>query len=367
MIDSRVKKLAQIIVQYSTRVKPGDWVHIQGTVLSIPLVLEIEQAVLEAGGNITCDISTDALKRSLLENSTEKQLNWVSPLNLKMIREANVAVFIDAPENTHSNAGIPVEKLQKRTLALHEWHDTYMNRSAKGDLRWTMTVFPCEALAQEADMSLPEYEDFVYQATYADQEDPISCWQQVYDEQQKIVDWLAGKRKIKIQGRYANLELDITGRKFINSTATHNLPSGEIFTSPVETSANGWVEFTYPAIIQGLEIEGVRLEFKNGVVVRASAKKNEDFLLKMLDSDAGAHRLGELGIGTNYAIQKFTKSILFDEKIGGTFHLAVGSGFEEAGGSNKSSLHWDMICDARVESTMEADGIKFYQDGKFCI
>lgn len=367
MTDPRTSKLARTIVQYSTRVKPGDWVNIHGSVLAIPLIMEVYKAALEAGGNPTIDLSTDAERRILMEKANEQQLNWISPLDLKMISEADVAIFIDAPENTHEMAGIPADKFQKRAVANREWHDIYMRRSASGDLRWNMTQYPCPALAQDADMSLSDFEDFIYHATFADQTDPVSCWQKVFEDQQKKVDWLAGKKKISIKGKHADLTLDITDRRFINSTATHNMPSGEIFTSPVETSANGWVEYTYPAIIQGLEVEGIRLEFKDGVVLNANARKNEDFLKKMLASDEGASRLGELGIGTNYAIQRFTKSILFDEKIGGSFHLAVGSGFEETGGNNHSSIHWDMICDAREDSSMEADGLVFYKNGEFCI
>lgn len=355
------------MVKYSTRVQPGEWVHIISDFNALPLVEEIYREVLLAGGHPSSDFGTDTIDRIFMDLATDDQVKWTSPLALHSIKDSDVLIFIDAPGNTHNMAGIPAEKLQLRSIAMKEWHKIYMDRSAAGSLRWSMTQYPCPALAQDADMSLSDFEDFVYSATFADQEDPIQCWQAVYDNQQKMVDWLAGKRKIEIRGHHAHLELDITERKFINSTATHNMPSGEIFTSPVEESANGWVEFTYPAIRGGVEVEGIRLEFKDGKVVNATAKKNEEFLIKMLDSDEGSRRLGELGIGTNYAIQRFTKSILYDEKIGGTFHLAVGTGFKEAGGKNESAIHWDMICDMREDSFMTADGSKFYQDGKFCI
>ncbi len=367
MTDKRIIKLAQTIVSYSTKVKKGDWVHIWGTTLALPLMAEIQRAVLMAGGNPTMEISDDLADRIFMEEANDDQINWTDPLSMLSIRQANVLIFIDAPTNTHNMAGIPADRLQMRAIARKEWHDVYISRSANGDLRWNMTVYPCPALAQDADMCLSDYEDFVFKATFTDQDDPIQCWQQVYDEQQRMVEWMKGKKKIQIIGKHANLELSITGREFINSTATHNMPSGEVFTSPVEDSANGWVEFTYPAIIMGQEVEGIHLEFKDGMVVKATARKNEDFLQKMLASDEGASKLGELGIGTNYGIQRFTSSILFDEKIGGTFHLAVGSGFEEAGGVNKSAIHWDMICDAREETTMAAVGDVFYRDGKFTI
>jgi aminopeptidase len=230
-----------------------------------------------------------------------------------------------------------------------------------------MTNYPCQALAQEAEMSLTDYENFVYQATFADQVDPVQHWRNIHDEQERLVSWLEGKKTISIRGLQAELTLSINGRKFINSDGDQNMPSGEIFTSPVEDSVNGWAYFSYPAVHQGTVVEGVRLEFQHGRVVNASAEKNEPFLLKMLDTDKGARFLGELGIGTNYGITRFTKNILYDEKIGGTFHLALGSGFGEAGGGNESSIHWDLITDATKEIEMHADGELFYKDGRFII
>jgi aminopeptidase len=242
-----------------------------------------------------------------------------------------------------------------------------MNRSASGDLRWVITNYPCEALAQDADMSLSEYEDFVYQATFVDQDDPVAAWQGVHDEQQRLVNWMAGKKQVTIKGPNADISLSIEGRSFINSDGDKNMPSGEIYTSPVEDSAQGWVKFTYPAIHRGVAVEGVHLEFDKGKVIKAAAAKNEAFLLKMLETDEGSSCLGELGIGTNFGIQRFTKSILYDEKIGGSFHLAIGSGFPEAGGKNTSSIHWDLICDAKQDTEMRVDGELFYQNGKFVV
>lgn len=216
-------------------------------------------------------------------------------------------------------------------------------------------------------MSLSDYEDFIYQATFADQVDPVQSWRNLHDEQERLVKWLTGKKTISIRGPQADLTLSVAGRRFINSDGDQNMPSGEVFTSPVEESVNGWAQFSYPAIYLGTTVEGVRLEFKDGEVVKASAEKNEEFLLKMLETDDGSRFLGELGIGTNYGITRFTKNILYDEKIGGTFHLALGNGFGEAGGENESSLHWDLIADATADTEMHADGELFYKDGRFVI
>lgn len=214
-------------------------------------------------------------------------------------------------------------------------------------------------------MSLTDYQDFVFQATFCDQEDPIARWEAIKQMQSRLVKWLDGKMQVEIMGANADLTFSIDGRKFINSYGDQNMPSGEVFTSPVENSAQGWVNFSYPAVYLGREVEGVRLEFEAGKVTQASADKNENFLVSMLDTDEGSRVLGEFGVGTNFGITRFTKDILFDEKIGGSFHLALGSGFPEAGGTNHSSLHWDLITDARRDTEFRVDGELFYKDGEF--
>lgn len=214
-------------------------------------------------------------------------------------------------------------------------------------------------------MSLRDYADFVYAATYADQPDPVQCWRTVHDRQQRLVDWLNGKSQVIVRGPHVDLTLSIAGRTFINSDGKRNMPSGEIFTGPVEDSVNGWARFSYPAIRGGREVEGVEFTFKDGKVVQATAKKNQEYLLSQLDSDEGARYLGEFAIGTNDQIQRFTKSILYDEKIGGTMHMAVGAGYPETGSRNQSSIHWDFICDMRQESEIWVDGELFYKNGLF--
>jgi aminopeptidase len=214
-------------------------------------------------------------------------------------------------------------------------------------------------------MSLSEFEDFVYSATFADQPDPIQLWRNLEANQQKYVDWLKGKRDVHVVGPNCDLKLSIAERTFINSSGTHNMPSGEIFTGPVEDSVNGWVRFTYPAIRHGRSVEGVTLKFENGRIVDATATKNEEFLLSQLNIDAGARYLGEFAIGTNFGITRFTGNILFDEKIGGTIHMAAGRGYPETGSKNESAIHWDFICDMRTDSQIVVDGDLLYKDGQF--
>jgi aminopeptidase len=216
-------------------------------------------------------------------------------------------------------------------------------------------------------MSLRQYEDFVFQACKVHLPDPVAAWRVVEQEQQRLVEFLAGKKRLHVRGKNIDLEMSVEGRTFENACGTANFPDGEIFTGPVEDSVNGWVKFTYPAYYQGNEVQGIELVFEKGVVSQAKATKNEEFLLSTLDTDAGARRLGEFAIGTNNDIRRFTGSILFDEKIGGTVHMAVGLGYLQTGSQNSSVVHWDMICDMRDGGEILVDGEVFYKDGKFVI
>ena len=365
MTDHRLQKLADIVVNYSTRVKPGDWVIVEGHWLAEPLLNEIVERVLQAGGKPSLIMNSDSILETILRKSNDEQLKWVSPLDEIIINKADVSIYVEAYSNSRSLSSIEPARQQIRNLANNKLMETFFKRAAEGDLRWVMTQYPCPALAQDADMSLREFEDFLFKATFADQEDPVASWQAIHAEQQHLVDWLKGKEQVTVHSPNADIKLSIKDRIFINSDGKENMPSGEIFTGPVENSAEGWVKFTYPAIIMGKEVEGIHLEFKEGKVISASAEKNEAFMLSMLDTDEGSRFLGEFAVGTNYGIDRFSKNILFDEKIGGSFHLAVGAGFPETGSLNKSAIHWDMICDLRNDGEILIDGELFYKNGEF--
>jgi aminopeptidase len=367
MIDPRLRKLADLLVNYSVKVQPQEWVLINSHMVTEPLVGEVLRAVLQAGGYPQVVMYSDTISEYSLKYASDEQIKWISPATKMLFEEADVLIALQAFENTRHMAGVDPIKQQLSGKAKQGLMQTYMERSASGDLRWTLTNYPCPAYAQDADMSLTDYEDFVYGACYCDKDDPVAEWQRIHDEQQKVIDWLKGKKIVTVKSPNADLTLSVEGRTFINSDGSHNMPSGEVFTGPVEDSANGWVNYTYPAIEKGKEVEGIHLEFKDGKVVNASATKNEEFLLAMLDSDEGSRYLGEFAIGTNYGIQKFTKSILYDEKIGGSFHMALGAGYPETGSKNVSAIHWDMICDVREDSEIRVDGDLLYKDGKFMI
>lgn len=367
MADPRMEKLAATLVNYSVEVKTGDWVVVSGDVNALPLINEVLRQVLNAGGNPSVRLNDDTLEETLLSTANEDQLRWLSPFEPLVAERADATISIRAPNNTRSLSGSDTQKQQIHLHSMRAMGQRRMQRAAEGTLRWVGTQYPCAAFAQEADMSLREYENFVYGATFCDQPDPVQCWRDVNARQQHLVDWLKGKQQVVVRGPNIDMTLSITDRTFINSDGKRNMPSGEIFTGPVEDSVNGWVRFSYPAIRAGREVEGVELEFKDGKVARASAKKNESFLISQLDSDAGARFLGEFAFGTNYGITRFTKSILYDEKIGGTLHMAVGAGYPETGSRNTSSVHWDFICDMRQDSEVLVDGELFYKNGQFAI
>lgn len=370
MTDVRIKRLADVLVNYSTEVQPGQWVGILGDVVALPVLREIHLAVLSAGGNPSIMLSDDRMYRDLLRHGSDEQLEWLDPAMSKYYDEADVYIRVGktgALQNTRAMTNIPGQRIQTYAKAHRGWLDTRLDRAAEGEFRWVGTWFPTEAGAQEANMSLEEYEEFVYGAMFCDQDDPVAEWTKLSAMQQEKVDWLAGKKHVKLRGPNVELDLSVEGRTFINSDGHANMPSGEIFTSPVEDTVNGWVRYTYPTIVDGKMVRGIELKFVDGRVEDATAEENEELLLDKLDTDEGARYLGEFAIGTNFGIDRFTGNILFDEKIGGTFHAAVGRSYKETGGKNESAVHWDMICDLREDSEIHVDGELFYKNGEFVV
>jgi len=365
--DYRVENLAKIIVGYSLRVKPKDRVAVTGSTLAEPLMLAIQREVLRAGGHPHLFPSFPGGEFIRFSESNDDQLDFVSPVLKMVLEEFECLASLYSMANTCALTNIDPAKQGRVAKAQAEVMKRYMERTAKGEFNWTVTMFPTNAHAQDAEMSLAEFEDFVYSTMYADTDDPVREWRRIHDEQQRYVDWLAGKNEVVVKGPNVDLHLSIKDRPFINSDGKKNMPSGEVFTSPIEDSVEGWIRFTYPAIRLGREVEGVELKIEEGKIIEATAKKNEAFLLEMLEVDEGARYVGEFAIGMNKRINRFIKNILYDEKIGGTIHLALGAGFEEVGGKNKSGIHWDMICDMRDGGQIFVDDELFYESGEFKI
>jgi aminopeptidase len=357
-------------VEHSARVKSGDRILLEGTTAAEPLLRELYIQILEKGGQPhlmmalpgTMPFSQDEM---YLTYASDAQLDFVPTFYKLAYEQFEGRVRIHSATNTKGTTNIDPAKSQRRSKALSAITEAQFRRGADGSLKWVTTLFPTDGYAQDANMSLREYEDFVFGAVHASEEDPIAFWNSVKDKQQSAVDFMKGKNQVILRGPNVDLTLSVKGRTFINSYGTHNMPDGEIYTGPVEDSVNGWVKFTYPANYGGTSVEGAELTFSNGRVTAAKADKKQEFLLKTLESDDGSRFLGEFAIGTNFDIQQFTGNILFDEKIGGSFHMALGAGYPETGSKNKSAIHWDMICDMRKESEILVDGELFYKDGQF--
>ena len=375
MADQRIKNLARTLVNYCVEVREKDIVGIIAQPLATPLIQEVVREVLRGGGypyllpyKVPLPmLGYEGLDKIFFEEANDDQLKHLNRYWEILNNDFDVRIFIQSEFSTQSIKDIDPERLKIHKMANKPINDTYFERMSTGDLRRVSTLFPTQAYADDAGMSLNDFEDYVYSVTFSDTDDPVGEWKKMREEQQHLVDWLKGKKEVQVRGPHADLSLSIEGRTFINSDGKQNMPSGEIFTGPVEDSVNGWVRFTHPSILTGKEVNGVELHFEDGKVVKASAEKNEDFLLSRLDMDQGSRYLGEFAIGTNYKINRFIKKILFDEKIGGTIHMALGQGYPITGSLNKSAIHWDMICDMRDGGQIIVDDELFYDSGKFII
>lgn len=378
MRDPRLDRLAEVLVAYSTRVKRGDLVLIDADPVAMPLVRAVHERVLRAGGHPVWRASSEALTDAFMEAAEGHQLEYCSPLDLHDVETADVRIVLWASGNTKHLSGIDPQRLAAARVARTPITKRFFERCAEGSLRWCGTLFPTDAAAQDAEMSLAQYERFVYGAGLLHEPDPVAAWRRVHERQERVREFLQSKRSLRFRapardghdGTDLTVDVGPSRSVWINCAGTENFPDGEVFAGP--QGADGHVNFTFPAVYNGREVEGVRLVFRDGRVVDARARKNEEFLFAMLDQDEGARNMGEVAVGTNYSIRRFTRNTLFDEKIGGTFHMAVGAGYPESGNRNESALHWDMVCDLRPTTdgpggVIEADGETFHRDGRFLI
>jgi len=365
--DPRVERLAKILVGYSTEVKEGEVVAIDGETAAEPLLRAVYEEVLKAGANPILNVALDGQSAAYYKHAGDAQLDWISPTSEWLLDNADVRIAVGASNNTKELSAIPPERQTRRQAATGELLSRAMERSARGEFRWCYTLFPTNAYASEAEMSLVDYEDFYYGACLASDGDPLTNWKDASAEAERLAEWIEGHEEVRVVAEGTDIRLGIAGRKFIPCDGRHNMPDGEFFTGPVEDSVEGEVSFHLPATIGGREVAGVRLRFEAGRVVDASAERGEDFLIQLLDTDEGARRLGELGIGTNYAIDRGTREVLLDEKIGGTVHMAVGKSYPESGGENDSAVHTDLVCDLRLGGRLEVDGTVMQEDGRFVV
>src|ERR687898_2642418 len=360
MRDERIRKLARVLVDYSVGAGEGEQVLVSGGVAAESLIKEVYARLLDAGAVPIPQVQIPGMQELFFGHAKEHHYEETPSVVRSIYEDADAFISIMSPRNTRALAAVDPQKqqaLSKRDKALQEM---VLSKD-----RWALTLFPTEALAQESEMSLEDYEEFVFEAMALNEDDPVRFWHEKAEEQERLIERLERAREVRIVGPETDLTLSIEGRRFLNGDGKHNMPCGEIFTGPVEDSANGEIYFGVPVAVAGREVSGVRFRFEEGRVVEASAEKGEEYLKSMLDADEGARYLGELGIGTNFGIPRATKNILFDEKLGGTVHLAIGRSYEKTGGKNDSSVHWDLICDLRDGGELYADGELIEKDGAF--
>jgi aminopeptidase len=365
MADARVEKLAQILVDHSAEIKPGDRVAIETTTAAQPLVRALCAAILDRGGFPHLLLELPDQEEILFAHARDEQLDAVPTFRKLAYDQFESRIRIHSDTNPRALSSVDPARQRRRQKASASILETQMRRGADRSFKWVTTLYPTEGYAIEAEMSLSNFEDFVYRACHADQADPVAYWNQVETSQKKIIERIEGHDQVVLRGPNVDLSLSIKGRKYLNAAGKSNMPDGEVFTGPVEDSLNGFVHFSYPAIYSGVLVEGVELTFSEGKVTKALAEKNQPFLLEMLESDAGARYVGEFAIGTNYEIDRFSHNILFDEKLGGSFHMALGAGYPETGSHNKSIIHWDMICGMQKDAEILLDGEVVYKNGKF--
>lgn len=365
MVDIRLNKLAKLLVNYSAKVKSGDFVLVSCEDVAEPWMAEIVKEAIKAGAHVETILESHTVKENKLKYSSPDQLKQENFILKYALEKADVWLSAWGTRNTKANSNIDSEIIKLSAIGAKSWRKIYSEGMGDGTLRWCGTQFPTYADAQEASMSLSEYEDFVYGAGLLNLDDPVKEWEKVSAGQERWVKYLNLKKQLHIVSKDTDIMVGINDRKWINCDGKVNFPDGEIFTSPEENNINGVITFSFPGIYMGKEIQGIRLKVVDGKVQQATAEKGQDLLNTLLTIDEGASRFGEVAIGTNYGINKFTRNMLFDEKIGGTIHMAIGDSMPEAGGLNRSNIHWDMLCDMRQCGKIYADGELFYENGQF--
>jgi len=364
--DPRIERLAELLVGYSLEVQEGQLFRIDGSELASPLIVAAARAALRRGALPYPHVKLSGLTEILVEEASPEQLEYISPIEWNEVERIDRLLYIWSEDNTRALTRADPQRVQRALATRRRLSEVRSDRAERGEMRWCGVQFPTHAHAQEAEMSLREYEDFVFRACHVDGDgDPAEHWRSVALEVDARARELGRVRELRVVGPGTDLRLVVEGRTWIGSKGLRNMPDGECFTGPHETETEGEISFNMPAVFEGREVEGVKLRFEGGRVVAAEAALGEDYLRALLDMDDGSRILGECAFGLNYEIDRFTRNTLFDEKIGGTMHFALGSSFARTGGLNKSGLHWDMVLDLRKEGEVYADGELVWRAGNF--
>lgn len=367
MADQRVEQMARVLVHYSLKIQPGERVGIKSGPLAIPLLRALTQEIIRAGGHPEIFMQPAEVQEILLREGSAEQLSRVPAGWNMVISEFETLIDIQAQENTKALSTIPPDRKALQNQAQGTLLQTLIKRSLHGTLRWTNTLFPTHAYAQDTGLSLSEFEDLFYRACFLEDTDPLSRWRQLSQEQERYIAWLHGKQMVHLKGKETDLTFSIAGRPFLNEDGRGNFPGGEIFASPVENSANGTILFNMPSIYKGQEVQQVWLRFVDGRVAEFRAQSGQEYLEHMLHLDEGARRLGEFAFGNNPYVQQCTRNVLIDEKMARTIHFALGASIPGTQGTNQSSLHWDMVYDLKPGSEIYIDHTLFCKNGQITI
>lgn len=360
MTDPLLQKYAHLLVDYSTDVQPGDNVLLNIETPALPFARVLTREVLRAGANPLLRLTYPEFLSDVLELGSDEQFDAEPTFDLTEIRQVDAWIRVSAPANSRE-----LQNADKQLLARRLKRNRPVQNIRVNETRWLGTIFPTPAAAQDAGMSSDEFRDFAFRAMFLYEDDPAAAWRAQHDSQVALVERLSQAAEVHIQGPGTDLKLNVKGRTWQNSAGRRNMPCGEVFTGPLESSAEGVITYDIPSAVNGIEVRDIRLRFVEGQVVEAHAGTGNDLLQAQLATDPGARFLGELGIGTNYNIQRPSMSILYDEKIGGTVHLALGQSYATTGGTNESAIHWDMITDLRGGGSIHLDGEPFQVDGQF--
>lgn len=358
------KKMADLICEYSLALKEGDIFLIRAETVAEPLVKALMVKALQMGAHPVLRMAVTEQQAAFYAHANNKQLEFIAPSIIADAQNITAQVYIDSTSNTKQLTRADKSKIALASKTMRSVRDILMEREAKGEFRWSLCPYPSQAMAQDAEMSLDEYTEFVYNACKLNEADPVAAWRAVDEFQKKVVAILTGTKEIRIVGDKTDITYNVDGRKWLNCNGHHNMPDGEVYTSPVEDGVNGQIYFDLPTSYMGVEAGGILLKIEKGRIVEAHAEKGNDFLQSVLETDEGSRGIGEVAFGLNENINIPTKNILFDEKIGRTIHMAVGASYPEAGGKNKSGIHWDMI-KSMQNGKAYADGKLIFSDGKF--
>jgi aminopeptidase len=363
--DPRYDRLAELVLDHSLALRTGQVLRIEADAVAAPLVMPLHREATKRGAHAYTALDLSGMTELLVAHGTDEQLDFVSPIEVREMDRIDAAITIWSETNTRSFSRADPERRQRQLAAQRQTAVRRRDRVSRGEMRWCGTLCPTNAHAQDAEMSLGDYEDFVFRACHVLDEDPVGHWRRIGEQLQGRAAELGSVRELHIAGDGTDLTVGVEGRTWRAAHGRQNVPDGEVYTSPVETAANGTIRFAFPAVFNGREMDDVRLRFEDGRVVEAEAAGGEAYLKSLLEMDEGSSVIGEIAFGLNYEIDRFTRNILFDEKIGGTMHLALGMGFEDLGGRNRSALHLDLICDLRREGEVRADGELVWQAGRF--